>query len=280
MGKTLLGGSESSSKPVDLTPPEVETLRGQFTGQLGNLITTPPAYTGPLTAGGPGAAETNILGQLAGGQGGPAGGQGSNLLSQTLSGSFLPGQPGANPFLDSAIQAAQRPTEDALNRTLSRTLPGTFTAAGQQIGGGLRSPNATLRPSSTAFDLAASNAFEGGARALSDIATNMSFAGYETERGRQQQGIQLGQQEVESMIKNLTAQALPRAIQDQGVERGMEQYNKDIAALLQALQTATATPLQTTGTKQKSESSTGLLPTLASMFSGRATGTSAAATGA
>lgn len=192
-----------------------------------------------------------------------------------------------NPFLAAAIEAAQRPTQQALEETLSRTLPGRFTAAGQFV----------QSTGSSAFDRAAAIATRGAADALGDIATNISYAGTEAqlarafeaqqatqaqemeglfaelarqgafgesereavraaeeaERNRQFQGeqaerdrqleatqqlAQLSSQEIQDTIANLQAQALPRLIQEFGIERGIEQFNNRMNSLLVLLQTA------------------------------------------
>lgn len=48
-------------------------------------------------------------------------------------------------------------------------------------------------------------------------------------------GSQVKSQEVDTAIKNLQAQALPRLIQDMGVERGMEAFNNQVNSLLAVL---------------------------------------------
>lgn len=258
--KALTGGSSSTSKPVDLTPEAFKELQAPFSNSVQSLIANQgrPAYTGELNA--PiSQGELTGLGQTAGAAYNPFR---TDLLNKTLQGYFLPGQAGANPFLQSAIEAAQRPTEDALNRTLSRTLPGTFTAAGAHIGGGLRSANPNLRPGNTAFDLAASNAFTGGANALKDIATNLSFQGYQQERQNQQQAVQLQQADVDTMVKNLTAQALPRLIQQQGFDKAYQEFNDRLNSFLQALQLAQQAGSPVIANQQKSSSVGGLLPAL------------------
>lgn len=258
--KALTGGSDSSSKPVDLTPDAFKQLQQPFSNSVQSLIAGQgrPAYTGQLNADIT-APEQQALGDVNTAATNP---NRTDLLNKTLSGYFLPGQQGSNPFLQSAIEAAQRPTETALNNTLSRTLPGTFTAAGQQIGGGLRSSNPNLRPGATAFDLAASNAFTGGANALKDIATNMSFQGYQQERQNQQQAVQLQQADVDTMVKNLTAQALPRLIQQQGFDKAYQEFNDRMNSFLQALQLAQQGGAPVIANEQKSSAVGGILPAL------------------
>lgn len=48
-------------------------------------------------------------------------------------------------------------------------------------------------------------------------------------------GSQIQSQEVDTLIKNLQAQALPRLIQEMGVERGMEAFNNQVNSLLSVL---------------------------------------------
>lgn len=266
---SIFGGGEqknkSVTKPVDMTPPELSGLRSPFADALKALLGTStggglsgiPAPTGPLAA--PmGAGETAALSTLT--QDDPLQAQRRALLSSTMQGNFLPGQPGANPFLQASIEAAQRPTLQGLEDTLSRVLPGRFTQAGQFVNPQGSSP----------FDFAAARATGDVAREVGDIATRMSFGSHEAERGRQQETIQLGQQEVQTMVTNLQAQALPRLIEDMGIERGQKIFQERLQALLQALGVITQTPLQTVASQQKSTGSqttqTGIVPATAQLI--------------
>lgn len=221
--KTMFGGSKTESGPVDMTPPEFAGLRPQLTFALNSMLSGKgPQYSGPMFS--PmGGNEQSVLDQLMASTG-PQTGRNA-LLDQTIAGGFLPGQPGGNPFLQAAIEAAQRPTLEGLTRTLTRDLPGRFTQAGQFV----------QPQGSSAFDTAAATATTGAANAMSDIATNMSFGAHETERTRQQQAIPLQQQEVDTTIKNLQAQALPRMIQELGIERGLALFQQNTQQLLQVL---------------------------------------------
>jgi hypothetical protein len=250
---TLFGSSKSSSQststPVEMQAPEFQALRGPFSEQLSNLMENgPPQFGGPFSA--PiGASEQDILGELRG-QTGP-GTQRQGYLNDVLGGKYL----NSNPFLDAAIRAAQRPTLEGLQETLGRVLPGRFTQIGQmtQSGGGTGGGGG----GSSAFDRAAAIATRGASSALGDIATNMSFGSYGQERGMQQQAVGLDQAEVDSTIKNLQAQALPRMIQEMGIERGMEAFKTNIAAVLDILKTIAgvtapviANKSQSTGTSE------------------------------
>lgn len=189
-----------------------------------------------------------------------------------------------SPFLRAAIEAAQRPTMEALTETLGRELPGRFTQAGQFI----------QPQGSSAFDRAAAIATRGASNTLGDIATNISYQALEGARGREASALEseLGRrftgqqsaldrqlsevtnirglqnteregirdraltqtegfrnraleaakslpgvnaQEVDTLIKNLQAQGLPRLIQDQGITRGLELFNTRLDALIKTL---------------------------------------------
>lgn len=255
--KSLFGGSDSKQKsvPVDTTPRELRALRGPFVSTLTNLFQTGggPEFQGPLVADLT-PNEAAVLQQLM--QSG-MGRQG--LIEDTIAGRFLPGQEGANPFLQAAIEAAQRPTLQGLEEVLSRTLPGRFTQAGQFI----------QPQGSSAFDRAAAIASRGAADALADIATNMSFGAFESERNRQQQAIQLGQQEVDTMIKNLQAQGLPRLIEDLGIERGLQEFQRRSETLIKALAIAAGAPIATQGNVQTATASSqqGIIPGLSGALS-------------
>lgn len=261
--RSIFGGSESrsSSGPVDVTPPDVADLRRRFGSTLTSLWEQGgrPAWTGPFVAPITGA-ETDMLGQL---QNSGMGRQG--YIQDVIGGRFLPGQSGSNPFLQAAIESAQRPTLQGLEETLSRTLPGRFTQAGQLLnarggtgvgqGGG-----------SSAFDRAAAIATRGAADTMGDIATNISSTNFENERNRQQQAVGLGQQEVSTMVQNLQAQGLPRLIEDMGIERGLAEFQSRTDALLRALQLATGIGGMTNIGNQSSSSSESLNSPWAALF--------------
>lgn len=231
----LFGGSktqqqsQATSTPSDLTPDEFSNLRGPFADALLSSLTSGgPQYGGPLNA--PiGANEQTSLNQLMGQTGPNTDRQG--YLNDVIGGKYLPGSSGGNPFLDAAIREAQRPTLEGLTDTLTRALPGRFTAAGQFTQG-----NSGQQGGSSAFDRAAALASNGAANALAGIATNMSYQGYNDERNRQQSAVQLDQAEVDTTIKNLQAQALPRLIQEVGIERGMQLFQTNVQSVLATLQ--------------------------------------------
>ena len=248
----LFGGktSKSSSTPIDMTPDEYKKLRSGFADQLTSITQSGgPEYTGPLTT--PITNnEQDVLAQLR-----SQAGDRTGYLNDVIAGKYLPGQQGSNPFLQAAIEAAQRPTLAALNETLSRTLPGRFTAGG----------NFVQPHGSSAFDRAAAIATTGAAQTMGDIAGKLSYEGYDAERTRQNQAIQLSQGEVDSMIKNLQAQGLPRLIEQAGVENGMKMFQDRIGNLTELLKILAGITTPTIGNVQTAESheSKGIIPGLA-----------------
>lgn len=236
------GLQQSQAGSFDMTRPEFALLGQLAAGNLGGLLGAGPSsfnsYTGPFTSPTlPGGQQA--LGGLQTAAFDPAR---QDLLRQTIQGAFLPGQPGANPFLQSAIQTAQEPTRLALEQAVQRRIPGMFAQAGHTLTPGGSSPY--MRE----LGLAAAQ----GGRALGDIATQMSFQGYEAERARQQAAISLGQQDVQAMLANLQGQWLPQAIQEQGIDRAIATGQQGVGNLLQAFQVAQGFPLQTTGQQSSS----------------------------
>lgn len=240
----------SSSTPTDMTPPAIKGLQGPFAAAISNLFGTGglsgiPNYnptSGAVPTAPIGANETSGLNNLNNRMNDPTI---TNYLNNTINGQYLPGQAGANPFLNSAIESAQRPTWQGLYDTLSKTLPGRFTQAGQ-----FTNPHG-----SSAFDMAAARAGEAASNTAGGIAAQMSSGAYTQERANQNQAVQLSQQDVQTTISSLQAQALPRLIQQYGIDQGLQLFQTRIQSLLQALGVVTQTPLQTVSNTQKSSGS-------------------------
>lgn len=260
MGK-LFGGREekSVSTPVDTTPSALRDLREPFVHAAERaLVEGRPAYQGPfvapITAGeqtaltGVNTAATNPLRQ--------------DLINQTLSGQFLPGSVGANPWLDASvaasIQAAQAPVLRGLEHTLSRVLPGRFTQAGHLIN------PATLQNGgqggSSAFDVAAGKTITDTSQIMADqaraIAAPAYEKAYEAERQRQQEGITLSQNDVNTMVTNLQASGLPRLIEDKGIERGIAEFQDRMKSIIQALAIVAGAPIAQQGQQTTSTATT------------------------
>lgn len=323
IGQGAAPGQPGSANPQD--PAYLQQAIGQNmqqqTPQAPTLSQASQNLMGSTAASGtPGGANQFVQGLNINGQNPQNTGAGLAEFQQGLAGASQTGAYGgatSNPFLQQYIEAAQRPTQQALEETLGRTLPGRFALAGQS----------TQQGGSSAFDRAAAIATRGAANALGDIGTNISYNALEAARGREssalenelarrgQSGLQtqsltasalqqqldraqqipgmeaqianlgantaytqgqtqgLGAQnaltlaqarateagrgqtnaqtgltnsqitsnDMNTAIQNLQAQALPRLIQDLGVERGMESFNNQVNALLSTLGIASGT---------------------------------------
>lgn len=279
----------------------IPTFPGDLTAPIGtneqSILDQMMSFMGSGTSG-PGSPNATLEAMMAGQ--GPSGagsfqpGSLEALMQERMAAMQTPGYDaeGGNPFLAAMIEAAQRPTQQALEETLSRTLPGRFTQAGQF----------TQPQGSSAFDRAAAIATRGAGQTMADIASQLSFGSFEAERGRQfesqesaraQESEAMAQelerrgmfaeadrarkfaeseasrdrqleaaqaapgvqkQQLDSMIANLQAQALPRLIQDMGIERGLEQFNNQVNALLSTLGITAGVTRPVVGNKSSSSS--------------------------
>lgn len=259
----LFGGKkskeQSTATPLDVTPQVIAGLRGPVVSALESLIQTgggaAPTGVAPL-----GGAEQDLLSRAISQAGGPSPLQaaGRGLLGQTISGNFL--DPASNPFLAATIEAAQRPVIQAFQDVALPRLQGEFTAAGHRI----------QPQGSSAFDRAAAIATRGLTQQLGDISTNIAFGNYAQERQRQQEAAgaaeAISTQDLQTTITGLQTAALPRMIEQFGLDQGLEEFNRRITTILQALQVATGIPLVNIGTAQqgtlKSSESPGVFGTL------------------
>ncbi len=177
-----------------------------------------------------------------------------SLLQQTLQGNFL--SPESNPFLSAQIASAQRPLIQQFQDVAMPRLQGQFTAAGQR----------TQPEGSSAFDRAASIATRGLFNNLGDIATKMTGENFQAERARQVQAVtqssQLRGQEVQNTIQSLQAAALPRLIEQFGIDRGLEEFNSRMNIILQAIQLAQGLPLFAQGQEGSGSTSPNIIGTL------------------
>lgn len=279
--KSLFGGSSSrqtqTSTPQDMTPPEFTGLRGDVAQQLQNIF----ASGGGAQFQGPTAAqltgnEQGMLDQIMQMTSQPSGATqaGQDFLQNLLSGGGV--QPGAtpggidmsqaNPFLQQAIEAAQRPLIEQYQEQIAPALRAQFTQAGQQLTGTGSSP----------FHMAAAREQAGMANALGDISTRMSAEDWAQRQGlasqefQQQRALEMeGQQQriagaaqaanidrsqLENVLAGLEAQALPRLIEQLGIDRGMEEFRRREEQLLQAIQMAGQLASPTVATVSRGES--------------------------
>lgn len=278
----IFGGSKSSSKPVDLRNPALATPTNQFASILLGLLGAEGPQRGSVR--GPGSdPSTTLMPQPVGTPGSIAGipafqgqftapitaneqallgslmGQGqdrSNYLGGVISGQYL--TPDSNPYLRAFSDAANRQTTEQYEEVATRVLPSTFNLAGHNLGYG----------GSSAFDRAHAIEARGFANALADTNARIYAGAYESERGRQQQAVGLSQQEVDTTIKNLQAQALPRMIEQYGLDQGLAEFKRQTEQLMQLLSLLQGITAPAMTSESKAKSSPGITPVLGAIGTG------------
>lgn len=203
----------------------------------------------------------NLLSEILTGQQVGAGPSGQPLPGVgTIPGGINTGQ--ENPFLQQAIAAAQRPLLAEFENTIAPALRAQFTQAGQQIQGQGSSP----------FQQAAADAQGNVLNALGDIAGRLSYQdfaqrqqlgsqefqqlrelqtqqnlaqralqsdAYQQERQRQIDALQtstgVDRAQIENLIAGLEAQALPRLVEQYGIDQGLEEFRRRQGQLLEAI---------------------------------------------
>ncbi len=212
------GFSQSSSKPKDLTPREFREQRGLVAGQLVNRIegggpTLGGPFAAPVTA-----AEQSGLDFLQGdvfGQGGLGAAQ-----DAALRGALSGGE--QNPFLSDAITAATRPLieNEQLNELRSRAL---FTGAGQKI------------QNSSAFTEDRTRSLRDTERAIGDISTNLSFQDVIRRTEQRLQAVNLANARFAEQREAITSLALPRLVEQFGLDGANEELRRRITSMEDAL---------------------------------------------
>lgn len=234
---SIFGGSsaqqtaQATSTPTNFTDASLQGLSPDLASSLRTLLgqygTTGPQYGGQTTApitGNESSILDTIKSQVA------PGNDASTYIKSVLNGNYLPGSSNQNPYLQQAITAAQRPVLDNLTQTLTRDLPGRFTQGGQFI-----QANTGENGGSSAFDRAAAIATQSAANMSTDIAAKIGSDAYTNERQNQNTAAQLDQTQVQTTINALQAEALPRLIQQYGLDQGTKLFQTSTAALLQLL---------------------------------------------
>ena len=227
-----MSGGSSSSKAKDLTPEEFTGIRAPIAGEL----TSGFGQGAGLQAFDPAAASGGgfVAGLTGGQQAGlnqlqalsdPAGSQGAFSTLQGIAGGNqldLANDPVFNQnldFLGRRFAASFDPKEEA-NKAL-------FARAGQQA------------PSSSAFANAQSRISEAKTQGLADLAAQFGGQQLQANRDRQIQASSalntLEQGRAERAQANLTAQELPRLIEDLGLERAREEFIRRQQAIQQNL---------------------------------------------
>lgn len=213
------GGNQSSSRSVDLTPQEYKTqrnlvareLRSRAKGDV-NEITGP--FVAPITG-----QEQEALGAFnssAFGSNG-LGAAADQQLIDTLQGK-------TNPFLPQAIDAAISPIlrNAELQELRDRAL---YTGAGQKIQG------------STAFTEDRARSIADTERNVGDVASQLAFQAYQQERANQMQAVSLTNARFAEQREGIATLALPRLIEQLGIDKGNAEMARRFAVIENALQT-------------------------------------------
>lgn len=234
-GDFLFGSEGAPAEAVDTTPQEFRDLREPVSSTLRNLIQSGGGQTfgGPFAAS-PTPEESQILSDAFGAatQSGLTDEARQNL-SRTIQGDFL--SPESNPFLQETIQAAQRPVVEQFQDVTLPRLRGQFTQAGQFVQGRPGSEEGMSSP----FDEAVSRASRSAVNELGDISTNITSQNFQQERQRQASAAEAAPQferaELDRLVQGLQTQALPRMVEQMGIDRGLEEFRRRMDTLLQAI---------------------------------------------
>ncbi len=208
------GGSSASSKPKDLTPEEFVAKRGLVADTLSNTIQGGgPQITGPFAAPVSGAEQFGLDKLQAGvfREGGLGAAQ-DDFLRGALSG----GQ--QNPFLQETIDAATRSfTENAqLEELRDRAM---FTSGGQKLQG------------SSAFTEDRLRDMRDKQSQVADTASQIAFQDHALRAQQQIEAAALVNARFSEMRESISTLALPRLVEQFGLDKANEEMERRIAAI-------------------------------------------------
>lgn len=236
-------GSKQTAETKDLTPYEYRALRPFVAGQAQDWVTTGgPAYEGafaaPITA-----AETEMLGDIRSQALVPTAGEtaAGTMRLGTLQGRYL--TPESNPALDAYIQAAVRPIRSAyLDENMAAKA--LFSRAGQRI------------QESSPFSRLQIRSNEAYLNAIKDATAQIVAPAYEAERGRQMEASTQEREQAQMAFDRaqgaLEAQALPRLIEQYGIDAGREEFARRTALLAEILGLTANLTMPTPATESES----------------------------
>jgi len=213
-----LGISGSSSSPRDVTPRIFKDERGFVIEQLKDRIQTGgPQITGPFAVD-IGDAEQrglDVLEQNTFGKGGLANAQEGAIRSALAGGE-------QNPFLDEAITAATRPLIEGaeLQELQDRAF---FTGAGQLIQG------------SSAFTAQRRRGLNDLQRNIGDVSSSLAFADVIRRTEQRLEAVNLANSIFSNQRETITALALPRLIEQFGLEEANEELRRRFTVTENAL---------------------------------------------
>lgn len=243
------GSSKSKTKAKDLTPKQFRALRPEFgeelsstlfgTGTSGGVFSGLQGEAPSLTQGtldpnafarGISSQEQALVDQIFGNAfGSPETAAADQFRTDTISGRFL--EP------DEATRAAFfRPIEQAFEQGRREDL-GTFTQAGH------------IASTSSPFARERRLGQRDFANALADAEVQLRQPALERQFAASQEANAQDAQRASTAVQRLQAVALPRLVEDLGVERGLQVYQQRVAQLMQLFNTGaqllSATPINT-----------------------------------
>jgi len=237
-GGSSKGSGSNFANSFDLVPAEFAALRPQFASFFSNAL---PQLQGLLQGfqnpstqeGGLDRFRTGLSsGEFQGIESLRQQSQGlsqNEQLSQDLIGRRLRGD-FFNPEENDALRDSIKFTTQNINQQVNdqdlerRSL---FARAGQSLS------------ESSPFAVAQASGNQGRLDAIGENTANLIFGTVEAERGRQTNAIEQARANSRGIFErsqaSLQAQALPRLVDDRGVERGLQEFQSRLAALTQAL---------------------------------------------
>lgn len=219
--QSLFGGGNTSSVS---TPTNMNPITGAVSGNFGNYLNGligaggAPSYQGALTAGTTSNQNTlmaDIMPMVT--PGNPL----STYTNNVFSGAYMPGGAMGNQNISNTISAAVTPITEALGQTLTQSLPGQFTASGQNIQG----------KGSGAFANAGAIATQSAENAAAQVATQVANNAYNTGIQQMNTAATVAPQEVQSTVNALQAELLPTLLQEQGITNGLQAFQENVSAL-------------------------------------------------
>lgn len=253
-----MGGSSSKekSRSYDLTPVEFRGLRGGVADTLGAYTNYAKKNIGASLMNnfqaGPAAQLTG--GEQSALQGLNRGVQFNPLANQALNAQLDPRflDVGSDPNIQGAIDAATRPVFEGVSQA-GRDATAAFANAGQSPG------------QSSPFAREAGRIQQQGLRAAGDISSQIVGGELQRRQALQSQAIGQAQQQqafqLQQQLENLQAQGLPRLVQELGIQRGIDEFNRQQTQILQGLELATSAASPTVATKSDASKSGGGLLT-------------------
>lgn len=162
----------------------------------------------------------------------------SSYLAHALSPGFLSSIT-QNPAVLSAIKGATDPMVSAFQNTTIPSLKGQFVANGQVLNGPAQPGTTANGQGSSAFDKAQAIAQTGLEQSIGSTAGQIENAALQGAMGQQSnaatQAQTLSSTQLNNLVTTLQAQALPRLIQQYGMDQGLQQFNNRVQVLLESL---------------------------------------------